>query len=163
MSDFVHPEHVLAYKHQRLAPAFGDLFARRGEILRAHASDAESSRAIEHELLSLLEEWRCYESSPVDWLTAPEELERGLHLEARLAWLQSASDPATGAHRVGELLGMHTVADLKDLLASRRYVVEQLSTTASACTDWPARDPAAFAQWRARLDAANADFAKAEQ
>jgi hypothetical protein len=76
---------------------------------------------------------------------APAVLEHGRDLEARLEVAQGGRRT-----RTGEVLGMHTVAELADLVAAERY---QLAAFLSiqACPPWAAADPVGYGTWAAAV------------
>ena len=155
----VHPEDVAALK-RRLGPAF-DALAARAPI------DFERFDRGSSDQYELVDAWRAYESAPVDWLDAHLELERGKDLEARLAWMQGPRTRRpgranTGPHAVGETFGMHTVAELRDLLAAKQKERDEVNKAGSlARPEWQAADAAAFAAWSRDLAAANDEFERA--
>jgi hypothetical protein len=142
----VNPAEVDAFK-ARLAPAFEELLERG-----PRSSEADA----------LLDAWGRYDRAPVDWLDAPRELEFGRDLEARLAWLQGPgtrppSRATTGPGvTVGEVLGMHTVAELRDFVAAKQKEHDETNKAADlAAADWKAKDPDAAAKFVEDLAAAN--------
>jgi hypothetical protein len=54
---------------------------------------------------------------------------------------------------VGTLLGMHTVAELKDLLAAKDYQLAQLGQAFSKATGWATSDPTSYAAWQTDFSA----------
>ncbi len=129
---YVSPSAVAAMR-ARLAPAFaaGGLGAGAG---------TEASR--------LAAEGQAWCSGPrCGLLDAPAVLEHGRDLEARLAVFQGGPHPRQSA-RTGEVLGMHTVAELADLVAAERYQLGQFLSI-QACPAWAAADPAGYGAWAA--------------
>lgn len=133
MGAAVHPAEVRELR-TRLAPAVAALERTGG----ARAGVAR-----------LAQEWKTYTARPVDWLNAPAELERGLALEDRLAELQAGiADHNTGPVRAGEVLGMHTVAELADLVAAERANLATLDAI-KPCPAWAAADADGYGKWAA--------------
>lgn len=148
----VHPADVDAFK-RRLAPAFRALGVRRAE--------GQPFR----EAYALWHAWNAYLATPVDWIDAPRELERGRDLEARLSWLQGPGlrpfvRTNTGpTHEVGAFLGKPTVAELADLLKSKQAERDGITKAIPVQVDaWAAVDAPAAHAWLADLAAANAAF-----
>jgi hypothetical protein len=145
---FVDPAQVAALR-ARLHSAF--LALHQGALA---GGVADTSRA--HEAHSLIHAWNEYLCRPVDWLNAPDELQHGLDLEARLAMLQGDGlrrDPLR--HRAGELLGFNTVGELSDLRDALSYTVGQLTAAYNECADyWKSADATSHDGWKADFDRA---------
>jgi hypothetical protein len=89
-----------------------------------------------------------------------------LDLEARLAALQGdmgdTRTRTTAPHRTGEILGMHTIGELSDLLDALSYTVGQLTAAYNECADaWKAADAASHDAWKADFDKGLARFGTA--
>jgi hypothetical protein len=54
---------------------------------------------------------------------------------------------------VGEFLGSHTVAELKDMLAVATYEAERMRVAETGCIAWLQADPHGFQDWSGRLTA----------
>jgi len=61
--------------------------------------------------------------------------------------------PTRPAVRVGEFLGSHTMAELKDMLAVATYEAERMRVAETSCVAWLQADPHGFQDWSARLTA----------
>ena len=153
---FVHPEFVAAMKK--------DLHRAMTGLHRELATGwATPARA--REIATLIHDWNDYAKRPSDWLTAPDELEIGCDLEARIVTLQGAPPDGKGhvtgphAHRAGELFGMHTVGDLSDLRDALSYEVGMLTAAYNECAaSWQAADAATHDPWKKDFDAAQTQF-----
>ena len=155
-ASYVQPRDVDALK-RRLGGAFDALAALDPKVALGSLGPDASERS------RLVRDWYAFEASAVDWLDAPVELERGRDLEARLSWLQGPrrheGRDNTGPHAVGETLGMHTVDELRDLLAAKQKERDEVTKAGAAATpSWSATDPAAYAAWAADLARANTAF-----
>ena len=155
---FVHPDRVDAMKRD-LHRAMGALHVELG-------GDSRSTPR-EREIAALIGDWNHWLAHPTDWLTAPDVLEMGRDIEARIATLQGPPPDRgllTGPHphRAGEVLGMHTVGEMSDLRDALAYEVGQLTAAYNACADsWKAADAATNDAWKADFDAALAQFGRA--
>lgn len=143
----VHPADVEALK-ARLGPA---VFA---------AADALRSPEAE----ALARQWSDYIARRATWASAPEDLEHGRDLEARLALLQGPRRATGRPHAVGTILGAWTVGELHDLLAAKAYEVGQINAGATSCAAvWAAADPVGCGQWAGEFYDANQAFATAQK
>ena len=137
---------AVAAMRARLAPAFASIGA-------GSAPGSERARVAAEGLA-----W-CG-GAPCGLLEAPAALEHGRDLEARLAVLQGGGAPRGGRTSAGEVLGMHTVAELADLLAAERYQLAQFDAI-KACPAWAEADPAGYGAWAADVFDASAKLAAA--
>jgi hypothetical protein len=136
---FVHPASIDDMKRD-LHPA---LDALHRELAGAHA-DTTSPRA--REIAALVDAWNAWLARPCDWLTAPDVLQMGCHIEARIATLQGP--PADGRphttgpdrpQRAGQSGGIVTPGDV---LAYRKtwddYVMGTARAAAACAVAWQA-------------------------
>jgi hypothetical protein len=166
---FVDPREVVALK-RRLHGAFVMLL---GAELGAKSPATVRAR----ELLDLVHAWNAYLARPVDWVNAPDELEHGFDLEARLAMLEGAGQPVrTGEQPTGSPSSttMPIVVTPGDVLAYRKlwdsYVMGIARAALQAAGAWdavakgqlPAMEPTHFPWWPNRSVAATyADLERA--
>ncbi len=158
LEPFVHPDQVRALQ-ARVHPAMAAL-------LRAELAGDKAHRGRAREAATLVADWNRYLAAEVDWLSAPDALEHGLDLEARLAGLQGPGGPRHGAHnrgphRTGSVLGMPTVGELSDLLDAFSYQVGILTAAFNDCGDWQTKDPTTYAQWQKDFQSAITQFGSA--
>jgi hypothetical protein len=153
---FVHPSEVHVLKH-RLDGAFRALHQTElaGQPLAGSARGREAR--------DLMHAWNAYVARPADWVSAPQELEHGRDLEARLAVLQGdARGASSSLHQTGTIAGLWTVGELADLLDALSYTVGVVTAAWNDCeTQWRAADPAGAAAWKADFDQGIAQFGKA--
>jgi hypothetical protein len=62
--------------------------------------------------------------------------------------------------RTGEIAGVHTVADLADMVRVALYEAGQVNSAVEACTEWLKADPAGFNDYASRVSATLNDLAK---
>jgi hypothetical protein len=135
-------------------------------LLRAELAHTGEPGARAREAARLVADWNRYLAVDVDWLSAPDALEHGRDLEARLAALQGPAARApdrhrTAAHRTGSVLGMPTVGELSDLIDAFSFQVGVLTAAFNDCADWQAKDPTTYAQWQKDFQSAVTQFGSA--
>ena len=136
---FVHPASIDEMKRD----LHNAIDALHRELAGAHA-DRVSRRA--HEIAALVGDWNAWLAQPCDWLTAPDVLQTGCDIEARIAVLQGP--PAGGRlhttgpdrpQRAGQASGIVTPSDV---LAYRKtwddYVMGTARAAATCAQAWQA-------------------------
>jgi hypothetical protein len=136
---FVHPDCVDEMKRDLHCA----IDALHRELAGAHA-DASSPRG--REIAGLVDDWNAWLAQPCDWLTAPDVLQAGCGIEARIATLQGPP-PAARPHttgpdrpqRAGQSSGVVTPGDV---LAYRKtwddYVMGTARAAALCAQAWQA-------------------------
>jgi hypothetical protein len=143
---FVDPRSVEAMR-ARLAPAFASL----GQ----GATPGTERARLSAEGLA----W-CH-AAPCGLIDAPRLFEHGRDLEARLAFAQGPHGAAAARPaRAGEVLGMHTVGELADLIAAETYQLTALGAM-KPCAKWAAADPVGYGTWAAAVFDTSASLTKA--
>jgi hypothetical protein len=139
---FVHPDCVDEMKHD----LHRAIDALHRELAGAHA-DASSPRG--REIAGLVDDWNTWLAQPCDWLTAPQMLQTGCDIEARIATLQGP--PADGR--------LHTTGPVRPQRADQSGGIVTPGDVLAYRTTWDdyvmgtARAAAACAQaWQALAD-----------
>ena len=128
---FVHPSEVEALRAS-LGPRIAEAVGR----VRSPEADA------------IARQWASYVARRATWASAPEELEQGRDLEARLRLL--VAPPPAVQHTTGTIAGAWTMGELRDLVAAEVYQLQQLADV-EGCPAWAAADPQGFGEWAARV------------
>jgi hypothetical protein len=67
--------------------------------------------------------------------------------------------PRPAATRTGEIAGMHTVAELADMMEVTVYESGQMNDAVGACTAWLKADPAGYEDFSSRVHVSSMDLA----
>jgi hypothetical protein len=158
MSGGVHPDDVERFR-ARLEPAFAQI----ANVLDDVVSGPDITADWRNEARALRRDWLTWCRRPIDWRSAPDVLESGRDLEARLAILQGPESRyrrgGRGGSTVGTLFGLPTVGELADLLAAKKKEVTEIRAAWTAAhAAWTAADAPAADAFARDIAAADARF-----
>jgi hypothetical protein len=74
--------------------------------------------------------------------------------------MHGAWQPRAPETRTGEIAGVHTIAELSDMMEVTLYESGQMNDAVGACTAWLKSDPAGFSDFSSRVNASSLDLAK---